>query len=139
MNTLKHKSDNKKVRQQIDQWLLQQPSIRFAILFGSFAKNTDTSESDIDIAIELDKPLSSEIKLSLLQSFSELTDKRIDLVDLKTVGEPLLNEIIQHGKVIKGTQNKLTLLSIKNLNMMQDFTPYLRRTLEERRTRLLHG
>ncbi len=139
MNTAKLDNDHKTVRQQIDQWLSQQPSIHFAILFGSFAKNKNTTESDIDIAIELDKPLTTENKLSLLQSFAELTDRKIDLIDLKTVGEPLLNEIIQHGEIIKGTKNKFIQLSIKNLNMMQDFTPYLRRTLKERRTRLLHG
>jgi predicted nucleotidyltransferase len=138
MGTLKHKDDNDCVKQIIEQWLLQQPLIRFAILFGSFAKKTNTPGSDIDIGIKLDKPLSTETKLTLLQSFSELTDRRIDLVDLSTTGEPLLNEIIQHGKVIKGTDNDLALLSIKNVNMMQDFTPYLIRTLKERLIRLLH-
>lgn len=139
MSMPKHKSDNKKVEQQINQWLSKHASIHFAILFGSFAKQTNTPESDIDIAIELNEPLTAETKLTLLQTFSELSNRRIDLVDLKTVGEPLLNQIIQHGKVLKGTKADMVQLSIKNVNMMQDFTPYLKRTLEERRARLLHG
>ncbi len=139
MSMANHKSTHKKIEQQINQWLSKQTSIRFAILFGSFAKQTDTQESDIDLAIELNKPLTADTKLSLLQTFSELSNRRIDLIDLKTAGEPLLNQIIQHGKVLKGTKADMIQLSIKNVNMMQDFSPYLKRTLAERRARLLHG
>lgn len=139
MSVGKRRRINEDVEQLINQWLSNQSSIRFAILFGSFAKQTNTQDSDIDLAIELSKPLIAKTKLNLLQAFSELTDRRIDLVDLKTVGEPLLNQIIQHGKVLKGTKSDLIQLSIKNVNMMQDFAPYLERTLKERRARLLYG
>lgn len=91
MSGSKQKKIVENVEQQIHEWLSKHPSIHFAILFGSFAKQTNTGNSDIDLAIELNKPLTVEIKLDLLQTFSELTDRRIDLIDLKTVGEPLLN------------------------------------------------
>ncbi len=139
MSGSKQKKIVENVEQQIHEWLSKHPLIHFAILFGSFAKQTNTGDSDIDLAIELNKPLTVEIKLDLLQTFSELTDRRIDLIDLKTVGEPLLNQVIQHGKMLKGKKSDLIKLSIKNVNMMQDFTPYLKRTLKERRARLLHG
>ncbi len=135
----KHSDNNQKIIRLIKQWLSQHPSIRFAILFGSFAKKTNTQESDIDIAIQMDKPLNAEDKLFLLQTFAELTDRRLDLVDLKTIGEPLLSQIVQQGKMLTGTQNDMIQLSIKNVNMMQDFTPYLKRTLAARQARLLHG
>lgn len=134
------KSDTQSdVKKLLVQWLYNQPLIHFAILFGSFAKQTNSPTSDIDLAIELDKPLTTKMKLHLLQSLSELTDRNIDLIDLKTVGEPLLNQIIQHGKMIKGTKAKYIDLTIKNVNMMQDFAPYIQRTLKERRERLLNG
>ncbi len=139
MIAIKHKSNNQDIKKCTRQWLSLHGSIRFAILFGSFAKQTDTQQSDIDIAIEMDKPLNAEKKLILLQTFAEITDRRIDLVDLKTVGEPLLNQIVQHGIMLKGTKANMIQLSIKNVNMMQDFTPYLKRTLAARRERLLHG
>lgn len=139
MNTASVNSNVENVELQIEKWLSSQPSIQFAILFGSFAKKTNTADSDIDIAVELDEPLSSEIKLSFLQAFSEITNRKIDLVDLKTIGEPLLSQIIQYGKVLKGTKEDWIRLTIKNVNLMQDFSPYLKRTLEERRVRLLYG
>ncbi len=127
------------INQAINQWLNEEPSIHFAILFGSFAKGTNRKDSDIDLAIELDVPMSIDTKLSLLQSLGEITDKTIDFIDLKTVGEPLLNQIIQHGKQLKGSKQNFIELSIKNVNQMQDFVPYIKRTLKERRKRLLHG
>ena len=90
----------------IQKWVSEQSNIHFAILFGSFAKGTSNPNSDIDLAIELDHPLTKEIKIDLLQSLAELTDKYIDLIDLKTVGEPLLNQIIQHGKTTERQQTK---------------------------------
>ncbi|MEE9446045.1 MAG: hypothetical protein V3V19_10325 [Cocleimonas sp.] len=84
-------------------------------------------------------PLTKEIKIDLLQSLAELTDKYIDLIDLKTVGEPLLNQIIQHGKQLKGSKQNQIDLSIKNVNMMQDFTPYIERTLKQKRERWLQN
>jgi len=94
-------------------------------LFGSFAKGRGQNHSDIDLVIELDKQMTAETKLQLLQSLGEITDRSIDLVDLKTVGEPLLNQIILYGKQLKGSQQQLINLSIKNVNMMQDFVPYI--------------
>ena len=127
------------VIQKISAWLDNQPFIIFAILFGSFVKGRGQNHSDIDLAIELDKQMTAETKLQLLQSLGEITDRSIDLVDLKTVGEPLLNQIILYGKQLKGSQQQLINLSIKNVNMMQDFVPYIERTLKERRKRLLQN
>ncbi len=123
----------------ISAWLNNQPEIVFAILFGSFAKGTEQEYSDIDLAIELNTKMTADIKLSLLQSLGEITARNIDLVDLKIIGEPLLNQVVQHGKQLKGSQQQFIDLSIKNVNMMQDFTPYIKRTLKQRRERLLYG
>jgi len=130
-------ASNQDMVKKISTWLNNQPSILFAILFGSFAKGNDHRNSDIDLAIELDEKITPETKLSLLQSLAEITSRQIDLVDLKTVGEPLLNQIIQHGKQLKGNQQQFIDLTIKNVNMMEDFTPYIKRMLKERRDRLL--
>ena len=136
----RRRRDFDNVEELLDKWLSAQTSIHFAILFGSFAKRASRPDSDIDLAVDLDEPLTAENKLILLQSLSELTDRRIDLIDLKTVGEPLLGQIVKYGKVLKGSKENFIELSIRNVNMMQDFTPYIKRTLKEKRERWLrHG
>lgn len=130
--------NNINIKQLIEKWLINQPTICFAVLFGSYAKGTYHNNSDIDLAIELNTPMTSEKKLLLLQSLGEITGKIIDLVDLKTIGQPLLNQIIQHGKILKGSEDQYINLSIRNVNSLQDFAPYIERTLKERRKRLLN-
>lgn len=140
MSSKKNHSTAEAIKQQLSTWLAGQDSIKFAILFGSFAKQTNKADSDIDLAIQLDTPLTADKKLTLLQSLSELTNRHIDLVDLKTVGEPLLSQIIKYGNLLKGSQQDFIELSIKNVYMMEDFTPYIRRNLKEKRERWLnHG
>ena len=87
------KSSNQVMSISIEQWISEQTDIHFALLFGSFASQTQHETSDIDLAVELKQPLTTDRKLNLLQSLLGLTDRTIDLVDLQTVGEPLLNEI----------------------------------------------
>jgi hypothetical protein len=55
------------------------------------------------------------------------------LVDLRTVGEPLLGQILKHGRVTEGEVTDLTALMQRHVYAMEDFMPYVERTLEERR------
>jgi len=70
------------------------------ILFGSCAKGTARPESDIDLAIKLNKPLLADKQIQLIQLISQITGRAVDLIDLQKVGEPLLSQIIKYGKMI---------------------------------------
>lgn len=48
-------------------------------IFGSYAKETQTPESDIDILIETSKPISLFKFVNLKQYFENLLGKKIDL------------------------------------------------------------
>ncbi len=54
------------IEQKLEQWLSEQTDIHFALLFGSFASQTQHETSDIDLAIELEQPLTADKKLNLL-------------------------------------------------------------------------
>ena len=109
-----------------------------AILFGSYAKGTETARSDIDIAIQLAKPMTSQQKLKYLEKIQECTGTVVDLVDLHRAGQPLLSQIMKYGKRIKGSSTQYAELAIKNVNTSQDFLPLIRRMMKERRERLLN-
>ena len=61
----------------------------------------------------------------------------IDLIDLKTVGQPLLSQIMKYGKLLKGDTNAYAEIAIRNINTAQDFLPYIKRMMAERRLRYL--
>lgn len=52
-------------------------------VYGSFAKGLHTEESDVDLLVELERPLGFEF-ISLANGLEELLDRKVDLVTLET-------------------------------------------------------
>lgn len=117
----------------IRQALLSFAEIRMAIIFGSLAKQQATFNSDLDITIQVDKKISPALKINLINTLAQSVGRPIDLIDLNEVGEPLLGEILQHGKMIIGNATLKGNLLTRHLMDMADFVPYQTRILEERR------
>lgn len=128
--------------QQLKDWLETAKEIELAILFGSYAKGTENSQSDIDLAIRLvsDAAMTATEKLNYLVSLEKLLKANVDVIDLKTVGQPLLSEILKHGLLLKGSKMQYAELALKNINTTQDFMPAIDRMMATRRKRWLnHG
>ena len=64
---------------------------------------------------------------------AERTGRPIDLIDLKMVSEPLLGQIVCHGRRILGSDTLYGKLISRHLFEQADFMPYLNRLLKERR------
>ena len=124
---------------QLQKWLKDNNEIGLAILFGSYAKGTQTSHSDLDLAIQLvsGASLTALQKLDFIEQIGSLLLINIDLIDLNVVGQPLLSQIMKYGKLLKGDQLQYAELAIKNVNTGQDFLPYIKRMMAERRQRCL--
>jgi len=107
--------------------------IVLAVLFGSMADLRARSDSDVDIAVAAGRALSADEKLALIGQLAERLGRPVDLIDLQTVGEPLLGEIIRHGRRVLGTDTAYASLISKHLFDQADFLPYRTRILDERR------
>ena len=136
---LMSKMSNPKTVEQIKIFLENDPAIQQAILFGSYAKGTQTKRSDMDLGIQLKEPMTSKQKLAYLGKIQNYIDADLDLVDLLRVGQPLLSQIMKYGKRLKGSSLQYAELAIKNVNTAQDFIPLIERMMKERRERLLNG
>ncbi len=119
----------------ISELLARDNDISLAIVFGSIAKGTQGNNSDLDIALLLTSPLNSHKKLALLGTLSDMLGRPVDLIDLQTVGEPLLIQILQYGKCVKGSRSDLAAIALKNVYANEDFLPYIKRSLKARRER----
>jgi len=84
-----------KIQQPIDlllkDVLLHFPQVCFAILFGSVALGCQQPESDLDIAIAANHPLSADEKMVIISALAERIGRPIDLIDLSVVVEPCLD------------------------------------------------
>lgn len=113
--------------------LARHPDIELAIVFGSVARGEARRDSDLDIAIRKGAPLNASEKIQLTAELAAVTGRPVDLIDLHTVGEPLLGQILKHGRMIRGNTAGMTRLMQQHVYAMEDFVPYVERTLAERR------
>jgi predicted nucleotidyltransferase len=76
-------------------------NVRFALLFGSAARGTDTSESDLDVLVALRDP-SLERVVELGAKLTAATSRHVDVVRLEDAqGEPsLLADVVADGRVL---------------------------------------
>jgi len=110
-----------------------QPGIGLAILFGSLAAGEGRVESDLDLAVDAGRRLTASEKMALISELAGSTGRPVDLVDLHAVGEPLLGQILRHGKRILGSDTHYANLIRRHLFDQADFLPYRNRILAERR------
>ena len=116
----------------VTQVLSRFPQIRLAILFGSCAKGNATAASDVDLAVQADKPLDAELSIRLIGAMAEQLGRPVDLIDLHTIGEPLLGEVLK-GRRLRGSDTNFARLITRHLLDAADFLPYRERILSERR------
>ena len=124
---------NPDLSQALQRVLAHHAYLRMAVLFGSLAHDHAHADSDIDLAVSAGRVLSTEQKMALITDLAEVTGRPIDLIDLDTVGEPLLGQILKHGRRILGGDHHYAELLKRHLFEEADFMPYQRRILAERR------
>jgi predicted nucleotidyltransferase len=78
---------------------------KLVILFGSQASEKASENSDSDIAVLYDHPLSLEEKIELKERLSlelNISEEKIDLIDLWLAPPLLQYQIAQNGRLING-------------------------------------
>lgn len=109
------------------------PELEVVLLFGSMASGQGRPDSDVDLAVQAAHPLDAASKLALIAELGDATGRPVDLIDLRVVGEPLLGEILTHGKRLRGSHGACAELLRRHLFDAADFLPYVERLLAERR------
>lgn len=115
-------------------WVLSRhPYIHLAVLFGSLARNSAHPDSDLDLAVDAGRPLVEHEKIQLIAELAQALGRPVDLIDVSSIGEPLLGQIVTTGKRILGDDTHYALMLSKHLFNQADFMPYQNRILKERR------
>ena len=110
-----------------------QLEVQLVILFGSLATGKWDKESDLDIAVDAGRHLMVNEKISLIEKLAQQTGRPVDLVDIQSIGEPLLGQILRYGKRILGSDRHFARVLSRHLFDQADFLPYRNRILAERR------
>ncbi len=75
--------------------------VKFAVMYGSAAKDHLTEYSDVDIAIASDKEFEIEQLEEISEALEEVCGRAIDLVDMGSAGSALIQEILSEGIVLR--------------------------------------
>ncbi len=75
--------------------------VKFAVIYGSAAKNHLKDYSDVDIAIASDEEYEVEQLVEISDSLEAICGRPIDLVDIRTAGSTLVQEILSDGVILR--------------------------------------
>lgn len=109
------------------------PALTLALVFGSVARGQQHEASDLDVAVGACQPLTVPQKMAIIAALADSTGRPVDLIDLKVVAEPLLGQIVRHGRRLLGSDKAYGQLISQHLFEQADFMPYRNRVLAERR------
>ena len=121
------------IDEQLREVLSGFPQIKLAILFGSVASGTAKVHSDLDLAVIAEKPLQAVEKIQIIEALAMATGRPIDLVDVYAAPEPILGQVLKHGRRILGSDQAYAKLLYRHLIEQADFVPLQNRILSERR------
>lgn len=87
---------------KILQDILKNFAVKKAILFGSYAKNTPTPISDIDLVIDSEGKLLNIYFYGLLEDLVNKLQKNIDLIEISEIKKdsPIYQQIQKEGVVV---------------------------------------
>lgn len=116
----------------LEKVLSAHPEIEVAILFGSLAAGTAGPGSDLDLGVAAERPLDAGQKRALIERLALAFGRAVDLVDLRTAGEPILGQILTRGHIVRRGAPLLAELIKRHVFAQADFVPYRERILRER-------
>lgn len=112
--------------------VLSAAGVRFAYLFGSRATGTHRPDSDADVAVLADRPLTLLQESGLaVELATALGVPAVDLVDLRTAPLRLLGRILADGVVLHGRHEPARVeFEVRTRSRYFDFLPMQRATQE---------
>lgn len=123
--------------EQLAALLSRYPEIRLAILFGSMATGKARADSDIDLGLLAQAPLTAGLTLQLIQAIGAEFGRPVDIVDLYHVPEPITGQVLK-GIRLYGDNATYARLLTRHLLNVADFLPLHQRILTERRNKWIN-
>lgn len=80
--------------------IFQQYGIRYAGLFGSFAREEETEKSDIDFMVKLGKPMGMFQYMRFIESLEACLKRKVDVVTEKSINKHVKAYILADLKMI---------------------------------------
>ena len=87
-------------RKIIKETILKKVDCEAILLFGSYARGTQNTESDIDIAIKANEKVSKKEMFEIRLELEETIKRDVDLINLDYINDDFRYEILMNGKIL---------------------------------------
>jgi len=140
LSEIPYNTPMERLQELLREVLINFQDVKLCVVFGSAVSDKSTLQSDLDIAVAAEQPLTGEKLLELVGAFTEATNREIDLIDLATATGLILKRSLSTGVVVQNLEKTLYARLISRMLFNEaDMMPYFHRTLQERRKRFLDG
>lgn len=118
----------------------RESDVALLILHGSAAEDRLRDDSDIDVAIALEHPLTAEDTLDLMYQVSRATGRESDVADLRSIGGLFLHRVLSRGTLIFNRDPALySKLVFESVEYIQDIHPIVMEAQKQRIKDFIHG
>jgi predicted nucleotidyltransferase len=119
------------VRERIRDYFLDDPEVAAVYLYGSFAKEEERRDSDVDIGVLSTRRGKGDAvrdrRLRYVADLSGMIDRDIDLVMLEEAGELLSYQVLKYGEcLIENDAAANRRFRADRILLYFDFEPYMR-------------
>lgn len=116
------------------------PELLAAMLYGSAASGRMNDESDVDVAVLADAPLTVEQKIDLAVELGRVLHRDVDILDLSTALGTVFAEALCNGQRLFVRDTVAFARQVRRMQYNQaDDMPRYRMILDERRRRFING
>ena len=118
--------------QDLKTFFANQKDVQLAFAFGSLAANKMRFNSDVDIAILKEEPLTLDERIAFMNELAEVTKTDVDLIDLFFEEGLLLKEVMTTGEILLcQSESALLYLNQRVFSFSEDFEPTYRLMLKQ--------
>ena len=122
------------VQEKLLEVVVGHPAVTLAIVFGSLAEGAAGFQSDLDLAVAGQAPLSRQARIHLIEDLAVAFGRPVDLIDLTSLHGPLLQRILTQGRFLLCKDRRQYAELIQRMQAEEaDVMPYYRRILAARR------
>jgi len=108
----------------------QKYNLKLIMLFGSLATKKAREDSDIDIALLGHSNKVSNDYLDILEEFSQIFNRKIDLSIMNNANPLLLNEVQKDSLLLYGSKENYINFSLYAFHRYNDYLPYFKKERE---------
>ena len=98
--------------------------LKLVIIFGSFANGKNKEGSDLDIAVLGSRGVSFDEQIGLINGFSIIFNKNVDLSILNNANPLLLFEASKNSILLYGSRAEFAKFKLYAFNVYNDYAPY---------------